>query len=142
MNAGHDESPHATAGGRQVLADRMALAGVREEDLEEQFVQGGGPGGQKINKTSNCVRLLHRPTGLVVACQESRSRDRNRELARERLCAILEEQTRRQRLAAKRARAVKRAQRRRPGPAEKRKLRESKIRRSCKKVQRRKPAED
>ena len=142
MNAGHDESLHPTAAIRQVLARRMALAGVREEDLEEQFVQGGGPGGQKINKTSNCVRLLHRPTGLVVAGQESRSRDRNRELARERLCTIIEERTRRQRLAASRARAVKRAQRRRPGPAEKRKLRESKQRRSRKKAQRRAPAQD
>ena len=39
---------------------------VFQDDLEEQFVKGGGPGGQSINKTSNCVVLKHKPTGIVV----------------------------------------------------------------------------
>ncbi|VDM02591.1 unnamed protein product [Schistocephalus solidus] len=62
--------------------DRFTL---QETDLEEQFVCGWGPGGQKINKTANCVILKHIPTGLIVKCQESRQLHRNRELARERL---------------------------------------------------------
>ncbi|KAK2156090.1 hypothetical protein LSH36_222g04038 [Paralvinella palmiformis] len=53
-----------------------------ESDLEETFIRGSGPGGQKINKTSNCVMLKHLPTGIVVKCQESRSLDTNRVRAR------------------------------------------------------------
>ena len=53
-----------------------------EKDLEESFVRGGGPGGQKINKTSNKVRLRHIPTGATVAVQEQRELATNRSLAR------------------------------------------------------------
>lgn len=55
---------------------------LNEDDLEEQFVKGSGPGGQKINKTSSCVVLKHIPSGLVVKCQESRLLDYNRKKAR------------------------------------------------------------
>lgn len=53
-----------------------------EKDLEESFVRGSGPGGQKINKTSNKVRLRHIPTGATVAVQEQRELATNRSLAR------------------------------------------------------------
>jgi RF-1 domain len=43
-----------------------SLPTLDEDDLEESFVHGGGPGGQSVNKTSNCVVLKHRPTGFVV----------------------------------------------------------------------------
>ncbi|OSC97616.1 hypothetical protein PYCCODRAFT_1440000 [Trametes coccinea BRFM310] len=55
---------------------------LREEDLEESFVRGSGPGGQSVNKTENNVQLLHKPTGLRVACQETRSLKQNRKIAR------------------------------------------------------------
>ncbi|KAG2365789.1 hypothetical protein BDR07DRAFT_1481030 [Suillus spraguei] len=55
---------------------------LREEDIEESFVRGSGPGGQSINKTQNNVQLLHKPTGFRVACQETRSLQINRMLAR------------------------------------------------------------
>ncbi|RDX52678.1 hypothetical protein OH76DRAFT_1454148 [Lentinus brumalis] len=55
---------------------------LKEEDLEESFVRGSGPGGQSVNKTENNVQLLHKPTGLRVACQETRSLKQNRKLAR------------------------------------------------------------
>lgn len=45
---------------------RFDLPLLNEEDLEEQFVRGSGPGGQATNKTSNCVVLKHTPTGVVV----------------------------------------------------------------------------
>ena len=59
------------------LTQRMTALGVREADIEESFVRSGGHGGQNVNKTSTCVMLLHRPTGLQVKCQATRS---NREL--------------------------------------------------------------
>ncbi|RPD73477.1 hypothetical protein L226DRAFT_510257 [Lentinus tigrinus ALCF2SS1-7] len=55
---------------------------LKEEDLEESFVRGSGPGGQSVNKTENNVQLLHKPTGIRVACQETRSLKQNRKLAR------------------------------------------------------------
>ena len=60
----------------------MAALGVREADLEELFVRSGGHGGQNVNKTSTCVMLLHRPTGLQVKCQTTRQQGLNRFLAR------------------------------------------------------------
>ncbi|KAI0373301.1 hypothetical protein BV20DRAFT_989966 [Pilatotrama ljubarskyi] len=55
---------------------------LKEEDIEESFVRGSGPGGQSVNKTENNVQLLHKPTGIRVACQETRSLQQNRKIAR------------------------------------------------------------
>ncbi len=59
-------------------------------DVEERFVRGSGPGGQKINKTSSTVCVKHRPTGVEVRCQRERSQAANRETAWAELCAKLE----------------------------------------------------
>jgi peptide chain release factor len=64
------------------LAQRMTALGVRETDIEENFVRSGGHGGQNVNKTSTCVMLLHRPTGVSVKCQETRQQGLNRFIAR------------------------------------------------------------
>jgi protein subunit release factor B len=72
------------------ISARLAALGVRLDDIEESFVRGSGPGGQKINKTSSTVCLRHRPTGLEVRCQRERSQAANRELAWAELCARLE----------------------------------------------------
>ncbi|MCC6143143.1 MAG: peptide chain release factor-like protein [Candidatus Hydrogenedentes bacterium] len=72
------------------LLRRMAALGLREEDLDEQFIRGGGPGGQKVNKTSSAVQLRHRPTGLEVKAQQARSQGLNRFYARRRLCELVE----------------------------------------------------
>lgn len=72
------------------LEQRMAALGIAEPDLLEKFVRGSGAGGQKINKTSNCVFLKHLPTGVCIKCQMDRSREMNRFLARRELCEQLE----------------------------------------------------
>jgi protein subunit release factor B len=64
------------------LKQRMESLGVRDEDLRETFIRSSGPGGQKVNKTSSCVHLVHLPTGLSVKCQQERSQTLNRFLAR------------------------------------------------------------
>jgi peptide chain release factor len=94
------------SGAEKLIADRMAKMGVREEDLEESFVRSGGHGGQNVNKTSTCVMLLHRPTGLLVKCQTSRQQGLNRTEARERLLDKLQARER-QRAAAERAKLEK-----------------------------------
>eukprot|EP00529_Nitzschia_sp_RCC80_P009648 CAMPEP_0113478744 /NCGR_PEP_ID=MMETSP0014_2-20120614/20925_1 /TAXON_ID=2857 /ORGANISM="Nitzschia sp." /LENGTH=775 /DNA_ID=CAMNT_0000371967 /DNA_START=665 /DNA_END=2992 /DNA_ORIENTATION=- /assembly_acc=CAM_ASM_000159 len=64
---------------------------LNEEELEENFVRGTGPGGQKINKTSNRVVLTHSPTQIRVECQDTRSLQQNRKIARKRLRLKLDE---------------------------------------------------
>jgi len=66
----------------KLLLGRMHALGVRERDIEEQFVRSSGAGGQKVNKSSTCVVLHHRPTGVRVKCQRERSQALNRFLAR------------------------------------------------------------
>lgn len=60
----------------------MARLGIRESDLDEQFVRSGGAGGQNVNKVSTCVVLVHKPSGMMVRCQQERSQGLNRFLAR------------------------------------------------------------
>ena len=60
------------------LKQRMERLGVSEKDLRETFIRSSGPGGQKVNKTSSCVFLVHLPTGLSVKCQQERSQTLNR----------------------------------------------------------------
>src|SRR4051812_22600601 len=73
------------------LLQRMAALGVRESDIEESFVRSGGHGGQNVNKTSTCVMLLHRPSGVQVKCQETRQQGLNRFIARRLLLDKIEE---------------------------------------------------
>jgi peptide chain release factor len=72
------------------LKERMEALGVTEQDLEERFVHSSGAGGQHVNKSSSCVYLKHRATGLEVKCMEGRSQSLNRFLARRLLLEKLE----------------------------------------------------
>lgn len=69
----------------EALKRRLRELRIDPSQIEEQFIKGGGRGGQKINKTASCVQLKYAPLGLVVRCQESRSRSLNRFLALRRL---------------------------------------------------------
>ena len=92
----------------------MAEASVYEDDLEESFILGGGPGGQKTNKTSSVVRLSHGPSGVAVKVGESRSREDNRWLARRMLAeTILDNEHRRKSAARQKAEKIRRQKRRR-----------------------------
>jgi protein subunit release factor B len=79
------------------IDERLAALGVRVADVDERFVRGSGPGGQKINKTSSTVWLRHRPTGIEVRCQRERSQVANRELAWQELAEKLAERQRAER---------------------------------------------
>jgi protein subunit release factor B len=119
------------------LARRMVALGVSESDVEEAFVRSGGHGGQNVNKTSTCVQLLHRPTGIQVKCQTSRHQAQNRAIARKLLLDKIEALQQNQR-AAERARLEKlRRQKRGRSRAAKQKILADKSHRAAKKDLRR-----
>ena len=105
------------------LQQRMSALGVNEAEIEETFVRSGGAGGQKVNKSSSCVMLLHRPTGLRVKSQTTRHQAMNRFLAR-RLLLDKIERMQKGRVEAERARIekVRRQKRKRSGRAKERML--------------------
>jgi peptide chain release factor len=116
---------------RGSIEQRMRHLGIRDADLEEAFARSSGPGGQNVNKVSTAVTLLHRPSGISVTVQDSRSQSMNRKLARERLLDAIEDRQR----AAHRARIAAREKERRrkslrPATVKKRIL-ESKRKRSA-----------
>lgn len=113
------------------ITARMQRLGVRAADLDETFARSGGPGGQNVNKVSTAVTLRHRPSGVSVTVQDSRSQALNRKLARERLLDAIEEQQRAQRQARVAEREKIRRQKS-PRPARlKRKILESKRKRAA-----------
>jgi len=121
---------------QDALVDRMRKLHIREADLEESFGRSRGPGGQNVNKVSTAVTLRHLPTGISVTVQDSRSQAVNRKLARERLLDAIET-TRKARRAAEIAEREKARRQKSPRPPLlKRKILESKRKRSELKKQR------
>ena len=74
----------------RAIAARMMELGIAESEFEESFIRSSGPGGQKVNKSSSCVYLVHIPSGLAVKCQRERSQSLNRYLARKLLLDKIE----------------------------------------------------
>lgn len=83
--------------------EKAAQLKVEAADIVEQFVRGGGAGGQKINKTSSAVLLKHLPTGTEVKCQSHREQSRNRASAYKLLIDKIEDKI----LGAKSERAMR-----------------------------------
>jgi len=108
---------------------RIQRLGIRDADLEESFARSAGPGGQNVNKVATAVTLRHRPSGISVTVQDSRSQAQNRKLARERLLGAVEQAQEKARMA-KIAEREKARRRKSPRPAGlKQKILEAKRRR-------------
>ncbi len=115
---------------------RTRKLGIRDADVEETFTRSSGPGGQHVNKVATAVTLRHRPSGISVTVQDSRSQAVNRKLARQRLLDAIEsaEQARR---ATEIAKVERERRRKSPRPAAlKRRILESKRKRGDLKKQR------
>lgn len=118
------------------IDERLAAAGVRPADVDERFVRGSGPGGQKINKTSSTVWLRHRPTGIEVRCQRERSQHANRELAWMELCEKLEARARGAAAVVQQAREADRRRTRQKSRGQKARMIEAKKHRAKHKAKR------
>ena len=124
------------------IYERLERLGISLGDVDERFVRGSGPGGQKINKTSSTVWLRHRPTGVEVRCQAERSQTANREEAWRELCDRLEQRARAGVLAARQARETERRRTRQKSRGQKARMIDAKRRRSKSKAARRPVADD
>jgi len=124
------------------ISDRLAALGVRPVDVDERFVRGTGPGGQKINKTSSTVWLRHRPTGQEVRCQRERSQAANRELAWIELCEKLEARVAAAREAAQQEKEAARRRTRQKSRGQKVRMIETKKHRAGIKARRGRPESD
>ena len=114
----------------------MARLGIRDVDLEETFSRSSGPGGQNVNKVATAVTLRHRPSGISVTVQDSRSQGQNRKLARERLLDAVEKMQAKRRAEEIAVREKARRRRSPRPPRLKRKILESKRKRGDLKKQR------
>ena len=123
------------------LSERKRRLGISVADLEESFARSSGPGGQHVNKVSTAVTLKHLPSGVSVTVQDSRSQARNRELALTRLLDALEERREKRRQIERSEKARERRRNSPRPPRLKRKILESKRKRSDVKKLRAKPAD-
>lgn len=124
------------------IDERLARLGVRPEDLDERFTRSGGPGGQNVNKVETAVLLTHRPTGVTVRCQEARSQEQNRRLARLRLAEKLEGLAREREARLRHERELARRQKRGRPAGLKARILEHKRHRAKVKSSRRRPGGD
>lgn len=127
---------------RDELKRRMERLGITGDNLIEKFILGSGSGGQKVNKTHSCVYLKHIPTGNEVKCQQERSRELNRFLARRKLCERLEEELFNEMSKKKREEQKIRQQKKRRSRRQKEKMLEEKRQHSEKKQLRKPPSLD
>jgi peptide chain release factor len=104
------------------LKQRIERLGIDLDLIEEQFVRGSGRGGQKINKTANCVRMSYPPLNIQVKVQRSRERNQNRFLALRELVdraeMLLSPETSARRQAIEKKRKQKQRRRRRSAAGE------------------------
>ena len=120
------------------MLERMRRLNVRKEDIREEFLRSSGPGGQNVNKTATCVRLVHIPSGTHIKCQATRSQIFNRARARSLLLDKIEKDNTREEQRERDDREKIRRQKRKRSIKEKERFRELKGHRSEIKTRRRK----
>ncbi len=111
---------------------------ISKEDVVESFVRSSGPGGQNVNKVATCVALLHKPSGIIVKCQQFRTQFLNRQKAWDMLRQALEERQEQERLFRQAKREKIRRQNRKRSLSAKERILEAKKKNTFKKENRKK----
>ena len=115
---------------------------LSKADVIESFVRSSGPGGQNVNKVATCVALLHKPSGIIVKCQQFRTQFLNRQQAWELLRQALQEREEQERLFRKSKREKIRRQNRKRSLSAKERMLENKKKNTSKKQNRKKIRND
>ena len=118
------------------LKEKLNSLEIYEKDIKESFIRSRGKGGQNVNKTATCVYLKHKPTGLEVKCQKTRSQGLNRYYARLILYSKIERQIKGRKSEEDERLAKIRRQKRRRSKRAKGKMLDDKKRQSRKKKER------
>ena len=118
------------------LKEKLNSLEIYEKDIKESFIRSRGKGGQNVNKTATCVYLKHKPTGLEVKCQKTRSQGLNRYYARLILYSKIERQIKGRKSEEDERLAKIRRQKRRRSKRAKEKMLDDKKRQSRKKKER------
>jgi len=111
---------------------------ISKDDVVESFVRSSGPGGQNVNKVSTCVVLQHKPTGIIVKCQQFRTQFQNRQQAWVQLYEAIEQRQEQERLYRKSQREKVRRQNRKRSLSAKERMLENKKKNTVKKLNRKK----
>ena len=111
---------------------------IPKDDVVESFIRSSGPGGQNVNKVATCVALIHKPSGILIKCQEFRSQYKNRERAWELLREALLERQEKARLFRQAKREKIRRQNRKRSLSAKERILENKKKNTFKKINRKK----